>query len=54
MDVFSLLMFRLESYILRIRDLYLYIFKFFLPGTPDDGPEEDDDIISDKHGRVHL
>lgn len=39
MDTFSLLIFRLESYILRLKEIYSYIFKFFLPAVPEE--EED-------------
>jgi len=46
MDIFSLLIFRLESYILRIKVLYSYIFKFFLPAIP--GDEEENSGIFDK------
>lgn len=36
MDLFSLLFSRLESMTARIREIYTYIFKFFLTGIPDD------------------
>lgn len=31
MDIFSLLLSRLDSYVMRIKELYSYIFHFFLP-----------------------
>ena len=37
MDIFSLLLSRLDSYIVRIKELYSYIFRFFLPDYADDG-----------------
>lgn len=45
MDVFSLLIFRLESYVLRIKRIYSYIFRFFLPPVPD---EDDSNGFFDK------
>lgn len=45
MDTFSLLIFRLEAYILRLQAIYLYIFRFFLPPVPEE--EEDKDSIFD-------
>ena len=36
MDTVSVLIFRLESYILRIKEIYSYIFRFFLPTMSED------------------
>ena len=47
MDAFTLMMFRLELYIIRIRALYSYIFKFFLPAVPEE--DEDNKGIFDKN-----
>ena len=48
MDIFSLLMFRLDDYLLRIKKLYSYIFRFFLPDIPDYG-DDDNGYDADKH-----
>lgn len=53
MDAFSLLIFRLESYIQRIRAIYIYIFKFFLPGSTENGAE-DGGFSDEKPDKVHL
>lgn len=53
MDLFSLLFFRLENMTLRIREIYLYIFKFFLTGIPDED-EEDKDIVLGLNSGVKL
>jgi len=58
MDVFSLMIFRLESYILRIKEIYSYIFKFFLPGMPDDEVDEGGSstggIAVNRNDKLHL
>ena len=53
MDLFSLLFFRLDSYLLLIRKLYSYIFRFFLPDTPDsdDGSGAPEPT---KQNKVHI
>lgn len=45
MDVFSLLFFRLDFLTARIKEIYSYIFKFFLTGEPDKDTDEDNKLI---------
>lgn len=40
MDIFSMLIFRLELYVLRVKEIYSYIFRFFLPPVTEDKEEE--------------
>ncbi len=53
MDAFSLMIFRLEVYILRIKLIYSYIFKFFLPSVPEE-EEESNGIFHNGANNIHL
>jgi hypothetical protein len=53
MDTFSVLIFRLESYILRLKLIYSYIFRVFLPPVPEDD-EKDNGIFDNGPNNVRL
>ena len=53
MDLFSLLFFRLDSYLLLIRKLYSYIFRFFLPDAPE-GDDSDDEVETTRRNKVSI
>ncbi len=53
MDLFSLIFSLLDVYLLKIEKLYTYIFRFFLPDTPDsdDGSGAPEPT---KQNKVHI
>lgn len=55
MDIISLIMFRVQSLITRIKEIYSYIFKFFLPGIPDDDTDDGiGGIFRPNSDQIHL